>query len=34
LQDHRLQHGLGLYPIVGAGLGHDRPQRQAVFVGG
>lgn len=33
LEDQGLQHGLRLHPVVGAGLGHDRPQRQAVFLG-
>ena len=33
VDDHRLQHGLRLHAVVGAGLGHDRPQRQAVFLG-
>ena len=33
LQDQGLQHGLRLHPVVGTGLGHDRPQRQAVLVG-
>jgi hypothetical protein len=33
LDDHRLENGLRLYPVVGTGLGHDRPQRQAAFLG-
>jgi hypothetical protein len=33
LHDHRLQYRLGLHAVVGRGLGHDRPQGQAVLVG-
>src|SRR5579872_1262213 len=34
LDDQRLQHALGLDPVVGARLGDGRPQWQAVFVRG
>jgi len=33
LYDHRLQDRLGLHAIVRPRLGHDGPQRQAVFIG-